>query len=220
MLTTHVEPLESTGPLPEIQGGPEKVQGVIALSSFLFVLLQSVCTFFYGARRSAPDHRSRIAHQHRSGGSRLGSLPHQLDSHSNDGLRACRILAEPGNPKKDQTPAQSPRRAMAPKAALTTQTPHGTNPAYSLVGHVGSDWRGRTNAPPYLSQVIERLQASTLKAALIPSAKPPNRTHPDHASDPSAHPHSDRSYGPQDSIRTSHSWQSPESPSYAPDRIP
>jgi hypothetical protein len=46
MLTTHVEPLESTGPLPEIKGGPEKFQGVLALSSFLFVLLQSVCTFF------------------------------------------------------------------------------------------------------------------------------------------------------------------------------
>jgi hypothetical protein len=46
MLTTHVEPLESTGPLPEIKGGPEKVQGIIAFSSFLFVLLQSVCTFF------------------------------------------------------------------------------------------------------------------------------------------------------------------------------
>jgi hypothetical protein len=46
MLTAHIEPLESTSPPQEIKGGSEKVQGVLAFSSFLFVLLQSVCTFF------------------------------------------------------------------------------------------------------------------------------------------------------------------------------
>lgn len=46
MSTASIKPLEPTSSLPEIKYGLGKTQGILALSSFLFVLLQSVCTFF------------------------------------------------------------------------------------------------------------------------------------------------------------------------------
>jgi fumarate reductase subunit C len=46
MSTASIKLLEPASPLPEIKDGLEKTRGFLALSSFLFVLLQSVCTFF------------------------------------------------------------------------------------------------------------------------------------------------------------------------------
>ncbi len=44
--TTPLEPEESNEALSGVAGEPGKARGVIAWSSFLFAILQSVCTFF------------------------------------------------------------------------------------------------------------------------------------------------------------------------------